>query len=608
MKKILCSLIVFAAAVVNVHAEAPVDVQMVDLGLSVNWASCNIGATAPEQPGSYYAWGETQEKAFYDWSSYQYGTDASQLTKYCNNPELGLDGFTDNLYTLLPEDDAATVNWGEDWRMPTLLEWTELMRCCTWTWTDNYNSTNVPGYIVSSPVNGNSIFLPTTGFIFQSKCDGLTTDGYYWASTLDDVSPSNAWLMEFFKEGSYCDYRRDNLYRSCGRPVRAVSVVKNVTAENGLDLQEIIDNAAAGSTIVLAEDYVLGGQTPDGVFINKALTLDLNGHTISGSKFVRCLFISLDNINDTIVIEDNSAAQTGGIVNGFSSFGGAIYIARGQMVFNSGKIGDSATDGFHWGGGGIYLDIDATLTMNGGRISGNYTDLAGGSGIAAIGHFTMNGGSIDSNISDGRGGAIRVEGGTTIHGGKIVNNTGLYGGGIFVCASTAFNLVTLDLFAAAGDSIVITGNTATGAEGGVTGNGNISLSGKIICRDNFCTNPEYKELKNFWTYDPVFIAGDLTGSSIFFGAANGDTDLPMCRVFAKYYADYHTADFTSIFTYEGPSTMKAVLNESGDIEIVSATALDTLSAEREVRKLMRDGQILIESNGRLFTLQGQLVE
>ena len=119
----------------------------VDLGLPSGtlWASWNIGANNAEEFGDYFAWGETQSKEIYSWETYQYcigvpsSLDDCTLTKYCNNPNYGYNGFTDNLAELLPEDDAATANWGEEWRMPSEDEWEELLSNTTSTWTTSPN-------------------------------------------------------------------------------------------------------------------------------------------------------------------------------------------------------------------------------------------------------------------------------------------------------------------------------------------------------------------------------------------------------------------------------------------------------------------------------------
>ena len=101
---------------------APADVQAVDLGLpsGLKWASCNVGATTPEGYGDYFAWGETATKKDYSWATYKHANgDKNKLTKYCTDASYGNDGFTDDKTTLDPEDDAATANWGKEWRMPT---------------------------------------------------------------------------------------------------------------------------------------------------------------------------------------------------------------------------------------------------------------------------------------------------------------------------------------------------------------------------------------------------------------------------------------------------------------------------------------------------------
>ncbi len=117
----------------------------VDLGLSVRWATCNIGANYPEEYGDYFAWGEITPQRLYDWGIYQYcdGTQ-STMTKYNTNSKYGL---VDNKTTLETNDDAANKNWGGTWRIPTDTEWTELQKKCTWKWT-THNGVN--GYKITT--------------------------------------------------------------------------------------------------------------------------------------------------------------------------------------------------------------------------------------------------------------------------------------------------------------------------------------------------------------------------------------------------------------------------------------------------------------------------
>ena len=92
--------------------------------MSVKWATCNVGATKPEEYGDYFAWGETDPKSTYDWSTYKYcNGSSSTLTKYNTDNS---QGTVDNKTTLDLSDDAARANWGDSWRMPTDAELTEL--------------------------------------------------------------------------------------------------------------------------------------------------------------------------------------------------------------------------------------------------------------------------------------------------------------------------------------------------------------------------------------------------------------------------------------------------------------------------------------------------
>ena len=161
--------------------------EYVDLGLSVKWASYNIGATKPEEYGDYFAWGETATKTIYDWSTYEHcrGSYAT-LTKY--NISSGY-GTVDNKTELDAIDDAVVVNWGGSWRMPTHAEMTELRDNCTWTWT---SQNGVNGCKVTSKRNGNSIFLPAAGYRQFSDLINAGSLGYYWSSSLGTGTPNYA--------------------------------------------------------------------------------------------------------------------------------------------------------------------------------------------------------------------------------------------------------------------------------------------------------------------------------------------------------------------------------------------------------------------------------
>ena len=187
--------------------------EYVDLGLSVKWATFNVGASKPEEYGDYFAWGETEPKTTYDWSNYKWcnGSETT-LTKYNTNSDYGI---VDNKTTLELSDDAAHVNWGGSWRIPTDAELLELRDQCTWTWT---TQNGVNGHKVTSNKNGNSIFLPAAGFRGGSSLSRAGSNGYFWSSSLNTYYSSNAYYLAF----SSSDVGWFNDYRYYGQSVRPV--------------------------------------------------------------------------------------------------------------------------------------------------------------------------------------------------------------------------------------------------------------------------------------------------------------------------------------------------------------------------------------------------
>ena len=201
--------------------------EFVDLGLPSGtlWATMNVGANSPEEYGDYFAWGETTPKDFYDWSTYQWCMGSrSSFIKYCTDSSLGYNGFVDNKTELDPEDDAATANWGEMWRMPSDDQLYELKDVCIWQWTMR---NGVNGYLVTSNHNGASLFLPAAGFHWNGGLSNAGTGGFYWSRTLysgnSGTRPYNAYSLYFYSYGKFFDFN----YRSDGRSVRAVRVSQN---------------------------------------------------------------------------------------------------------------------------------------------------------------------------------------------------------------------------------------------------------------------------------------------------------------------------------------------------------------------------------------------
>ena len=183
-------------------SESPTQgVEAVDLGLSVKWASCNIGATKPEEFGDYFAWGEVSPKKEYSVeNSLTYAKDLEDISGD-------------------PQYDAATANWGGDWRMPTLAEYKELREKCSWKWI---KLNGVKGVCVKGP-NGNTIFLPATGV--RGKLPVIKRNrswACYWTSTPFESIPNVISVLDFDRWSSL--FNTDTVSsRFYGRPIRPVS-------------------------------------------------------------------------------------------------------------------------------------------------------------------------------------------------------------------------------------------------------------------------------------------------------------------------------------------------------------------------------------------------
>lgn len=204
----------------------------VDLGLPSRtlWATCNIGATKPEEYGNYYAWGETTTKSNYSWSTYKYckGSNTT-LTKYCTLSSNGYNGFTDGIKKLSSEDDAATVNWGSSWYTPGISAFIEL-KDTTYTTTIWTKLNGVSGYKITSKSNGNSIFLPAAGDRYETNLETAGTRGTYWSRTLCYSYPDDPDTY-VDKSGSLLSFNSNRIYtaviqsgRSMGLSIRPVRV------------------------------------------------------------------------------------------------------------------------------------------------------------------------------------------------------------------------------------------------------------------------------------------------------------------------------------------------------------------------------------------------
>ena len=195
---------------------APDGHQYVDLGLPSGtlWATCNIGASKPEDYGDYFAWGETEPKNTYTWGTYKWCNGSyNTLTKYCVNSSYGT---VDNRTVLDPEDDAASVNWGPLWCIPSKEQQDELREKCSWKWT---TQNGVKGQLVTGP-NGNTMFLPASGYYIGSSLGRVGMYVFYWSRTLYSTYSNFANVLYFDSGNVNWDYG----YRYYGHTVRAVRV------------------------------------------------------------------------------------------------------------------------------------------------------------------------------------------------------------------------------------------------------------------------------------------------------------------------------------------------------------------------------------------------
>ncbi len=192
--------------------------EYVDLGLPSGtlWATCNIGATTPEEYGSYFAWAETDSKSNYSWSTYKYcaGTNDS-MTKYCTAEYYGT---FDGLDALENIDDAATAKWGSSWRMPSMEQFDELMNS-EYTTVKKTFQNDTYGMLITSKLNGNSIFLPAAGILMDTDLINDGSRAFYWSR--DVARPSN-FLARDFSFTTTSNTPNDTQNRCYGLSIRPV--------------------------------------------------------------------------------------------------------------------------------------------------------------------------------------------------------------------------------------------------------------------------------------------------------------------------------------------------------------------------------------------------
>ncbi len=257
--------------------------EYVDLGLPSGtlWATCNVGASKPQDIGHFFAWGDTvghgsdpSDGYLFSWDNYKWCVVVdyfSHFTKYCTESSSGNDGFADGKYELDPEDDAAYINWGSEWRTPSKEQFDELKNECTWTLK---TIGDVKGYEVVGQ-NGNSIFLPETGWRID---DMLLDGGAYWARSANPEDTGGAYYLGWDDWGEYEYGGRVN--GQCVRPV--INPYKYI---------QLVDDAVNSDAIATAAssddtyEVKLDGRTlfKDGEWNTLCLPFNLTAEQLSAS-------------------------------------------------------------------------------------------------------------------------------------------------------------------------------------------------------------------------------------------------------------------------------------------------------------------------------------
>lgn len=261
--------------------------EYVDLGLSVLWATCNVGADTPEGYGDYFSWGEIEtyyedgysqsqnpvwkdgKSSGYNWSTYKYSFGSSgKMTKYCLDASYGYNDFVDNKKELDPEDDAASTLWGGSWRVPSRDEWDELKNSCSWIWT---TLNGVKGYKVTSLVAGfenSSIFLPAAGWRMGVELSDIDSIGHYW---INEVEPPSSFSRTFCIYPSLSNTKSSyGTARDIGQTIRPVCADTNSVTiiTDSIPHNEIWYTSTDGAVVTPYDAGVFGATIVSNTYVN----------------------------------------------------------------------------------------------------------------------------------------------------------------------------------------------------------------------------------------------------------------------------------------------------------------------------------------------------
>lgn len=387
MKKILFIIAALTLSM-GMWGETIDNVEYVDLGLpsGIKWAACNIGATNPEEYGDYFSWGETEPKDDYSWDKYTY---------------------KDNHPDVLPADhDAARLNWGGHWRMPTLDDFEELRKNCKCSYTTNYNNTGVAGCVFTRK-DGNSIFFPAAGNHAGNGSNFVGERGYSWLSTLNETNSDEAYGLCFHLK-PYEDMGWKVIERYYGLPIRPVydpsmtptPISVDYIDENGAEqtADDVNDIAPSDAIVTLG---TTAGQTTWYVVIGADVTLS-KGAVCHGD--VRLILADGAKLTATGV-ELQAGIQVSGDGNSLTIYGQTAQ--TGQLIAN----GSDAAAGI----GGNTENDGSNITINGGKIKavgGNNGAGIGGGNFGNGSNIVINSGTVEAIGYDaaGIGGGLNGEG------------------------------------------------------------------------------------------------------------------------------------------------------------------------------------------------------